>query len=180
MPVRFKARLVAQGFAQKYGLDHRETFAPTLRYESLRTLLAVVAVHDLHLNQMDIVAAYSEGDVEEELYMRVPECIDMPEKVCRLRKGLYGLKQAGRNWHRVPRSTLTNAGFEATSADLSMFYHQAKRIVIALYIDDLRLAGPVINDTIWAKGQLQLRHQAKDLGEAAICLGKQIKRDCSK
>ena len=100
---KFKARLVAQGFSQIHGVDYEETFAPTVRRESLRIFLALTAAYDLELHQIDVVAAYLSKELNhEEIYMRVPQEVsvrDNPEgfkMVCRLRRGLYELKQSGR------------------------------------------------------------------------------------
>lgn len=68
---KYKARLCARGFSQQYGVDYEETFAPTLRFESLRMLLAMSAVHDLEVEQMDVNNAYLVGDLLEKIYMKV-------------------------------------------------------------------------------------------------------------
>jgi hypothetical protein len=93
LPKRFKARLVAQGFRQRPGMDYDETFAPTFQYDSLRVLLALAAVYDLELHQLDVVSAYLAGELDEEVYMRVPSGVHAPGQVCYLQKGIYGLKQ---------------------------------------------------------------------------------------
>src|ERR1700740_158467 len=93
---RFKARLVAQGFSQRPGLDYVEIFAPTFRPASLRLILAIAAIEDLHLHSLDISNAFLNGDLEEEIYMKQPEGFHQGENndVCHLLKPLYGLKQA--------------------------------------------------------------------------------------
>ena len=94
----FKARLVARGFSQQYGIDYKETFSPTLQFDSLRMLLAIAAHEDLHIHQMDIVSAYFTGELKEEIYMQPPESLPysgLGKMACRLVKGLYGLKQSG-------------------------------------------------------------------------------------
>ena len=95
----FKARLVAQGFTQKYGDDYDETFCPVVRLESLRTMLALAVQHDLELHQVDVTTAFLNGTLEEEVFMKQPEGFIVPgsEKlVCRLKKSIYGLKQSPR------------------------------------------------------------------------------------
>jgi hypothetical protein len=96
---RYKARLVARGFTQDKGVDYHETFALTMRVISIRTLLALATYNDWEVEQLDMVTAFLEADIEEEIYMRKPEgfChtdINGEERVCLLKKSLYGLKQA--------------------------------------------------------------------------------------
>lgn len=96
---RYKARLVAKGYSQRSGFDYTETFAPTVRMATIRTILALSAVEDLHLRSIDISHAFINGDLEEEIYMEQPEGyhFEEPGDVLRLCKSLYGLKQAGRS-----------------------------------------------------------------------------------
>jgi hypothetical protein len=92
---RYKARLVAKGYAQEYGIDYEETFAPVARITSVRSLLAIAAVHQWPLFQMDVKNVFLNGDLTEEVYMQAPPGYsDCPDKVCLLRRALYGLKQA--------------------------------------------------------------------------------------
>ena len=111
--VRYKARLVIQGFGQKFGIDFFDTFAPVARMSSIRLVLAIAAVLDLILHQLDIVTAFLEADVEEVIIMSQPEGFvevgpNGERMVCRLRKSLYGLKQAPRNWNKELDSFLRN------------------------------------------------------------------------
>jgi hypothetical protein len=97
---RYKVRLVARGFSQQYGIDYYEIFAPVVRIESLRILLAIAVREDLKVHQMDVVTAYLAGELEEEIYMEPPAGLsNSAQKVYKLRKGLYGLKQSARVWN---------------------------------------------------------------------------------
>ena len=94
---RFKGRLVAKGYSQKHGIDYDETFSPVVRFPSIRVLLAYAVQNKMIVHQMDAVTAFLNGELEEEIYMRQPEGYVMPGKehmVCKLKKSLYGLKQA--------------------------------------------------------------------------------------
>lgn len=94
---KFKARLVARGFIQQYGVDYFETFAPIVRLESLRVLLATAVIRGLEVHQMDAVSAYLLSELTEDAYMLPPEGLDVPKgKVLKLRKCMPGLKQLGR------------------------------------------------------------------------------------
>ncbi|KAL4376734.1 hypothetical protein GQ457_02G021410 [Hibiscus cannabinus] len=98
---RYKARLIAKGFTQREGIDYTETFNPVSKKDSLRIVLALVAQFDLELQQMDVKTAFLNGDLEEEVYMKQPEGFfssDGENLVCKLKKSIYGLKQASRQW----------------------------------------------------------------------------------
>lgn len=100
---RYKARLCARGFMQREGIDYTDTYAPVVRYDSLRVLLAIIATENLEVAQFDVVTAFLNGDLEEEVFMEVPEGYKIKnlkkqsiEKnasvVCKLKRSLYGLK----------------------------------------------------------------------------------------
>ena len=96
---RHKARLVAQGFSQKFGLDYDETFCPVIRFESFRALIALAAQNGLILHQMDVTTAFLNGELEEVVFMKQPEGFVVQGQehlVCRLKKSIYGLKQSPR------------------------------------------------------------------------------------
>ncbi len=98
---KYRARLVTRGFQQKEGIDYHETYAPVVKFTTLRMFLSLVAHLDLHCHQMDVKTAFLNGDLEQDVYMEQPEgCIDpeRPDYVCKLEKALYGLKQAPRQW----------------------------------------------------------------------------------
>jgi hypothetical protein len=99
---RYKARLVAQGFTQQQGFDYEETFAPVMKLTTLRILVAVAAAKDYSIKQLDVSTAYLHSEVDEEIYMRQPPGFQVKgnkgqDLYCRLRRSIYGLKQAGRN-----------------------------------------------------------------------------------
>ncbi|CAM8965253.1 unnamed protein product [Rhodiola kirilowii] len=94
---KFKARLVIQGFRQKFGLDYFHTYAPVARISTIRLLIALASIHNFLVHQMDVKTAFLNGDLEEEIYMKQPEgfvVTGQEHKVCKIVKSLYGLKQA--------------------------------------------------------------------------------------
>ncbi|WVZ93452.1 hypothetical protein U9M48_039430 [Paspalum notatum var. saurae] len=113
MVVRNKARLVAQGFYQKEGIDYEETFAPVARLEAIRILLAFAASKGFKLQQMDVKSTFLNGFIEEEVYVRQPpgfESARFPDRVSKLRKALYGPKQAPRAWYARLKSFCSSPG----------------------------------------------------------------------
>ncbi|KAE8237556.1 hypothetical protein A4X06_0g9194, partial [Tilletia controversa] len=115
---RYKARLVAQGFSQVPGRDYTETYAPTARMDTVRLVLTICAQHDLIVHQMDVVVAYLQGHLKDEIYMRLPP--EYAERagavgnnlVLKLLRPLYGLKQAGKVWNDKLHSILMARGFK--------------------------------------------------------------------
>ena len=96
---RYKARLVTKGYTQKEGIDYKETFFPVSSKDSFRTIMALMAHFDLELHQMDVKTAFLNGDIDETIYMVQPENFvsrDTKKMVCKLKKSIYGLKQASR------------------------------------------------------------------------------------
>ena len=100
---RYKARRVAKGFAQRKGKEYDEIFVSVVRHTCIRILLAIVAIHDLELEQLDVKTAFLHGDLDEDIYMVQPEGFVVDGKsnlVCKLKKSLYGLKQSPRQWYK--------------------------------------------------------------------------------
>jgi len=140
----FKSRVVAQGFSQVEGVDFNETFAPTLRYTTLRTLLALASIMGYALGHLDVSTAYLYGELDEEIYMEQPKGYEKygpnGEKLyCRLRKSLYGLKQAGRNWNILLDEFMKSFGFRRSEVDpcLYIFEQGSEYLAVAIYVDDL-------------------------------------------
>ena len=99
---RYKAKLVVKGLAKKKGIEFYEMFYPIVKMNSIRTILSLVTVEDLHIEQLDVKTTFLHGDLEEEIYMQHPQGYEVKGKedlVCRLKKSLYGLKQAARKWY---------------------------------------------------------------------------------
>lgn len=160
---RCKARLVAQGFKQKYGVDYQETYSPTLRADSLRILLADAAFRDWEFHQVDVKTAYLEGDLTEEIYMKSPEGMSATNYV-RINKALYGLKQFGRAWNQKLDAKLSSLKFRRSASDDCIYINSKKIIVIGVYVDDLIKCGKIINEVVEIKTKLASLFPVKDLG----------------
>ena len=112
--VRYKARLVAKAFTQKEDIDYNETFSPISSNDSFRIIMALVAHYDLKLHQMDVKTVFLNGNIDETIYMVQPENFesnDSKQLVCRLKRSIYGLKQASRQWYRKFDQVITSFGF---------------------------------------------------------------------
>lgn len=111
--VRHKARLVAKGYTQRQGVDYNETYAPVVRYTSVRFLIALSVQRGLKIHQMDAITAFLQGDLSEEIYLEQPEGFeDNTGRVCKLNRAIYGLKQAGRQWSNKLNEKLQSFGLE--------------------------------------------------------------------
>ncbi|GKB05412.1 zinc finger, CCHC-type containing protein, partial [Tanacetum coccineum] len=179
---KFKARLVIQGFRQKEGIDYFDTYAPVARITTIRLLLALAAIHNLVIHQMDVKTTFLNGDLDEEVYMKQPEGFVMPgneHKVCQLVKSLYGLKQAPKQWHQKFDEVVLSSGFLLNQSDkcvYSKFDSSGKGVIICLYVDDMLIFGTDQNQVDKTKKFLSSKFSMKDMGEADVILGIKIKR----
>jgi hypothetical protein len=177
---RYKARLVAKGFTQKEGIDYHETFSPVSKKDSFRIIMALVAHLDLELHQMDVKTAFLNGDLEEEVYMKQPEGFDdNSQKACKLRKSIYGLKQASRQWYIKFHKVITSYGFIENLVDQCIYLKVSgsKVIFLVLYVDDILLASNDLGLLHETKRFLSQNFEMKDLGEASYVIGIEIHRD---
>ena len=173
---RFKGRLVAQGHTQKYGIDYEETFAPVAHYSSIRTILAYAVEKRMKIHQMDVITAFLNGDLNEDIYMEQPPGYVQEGKeklVCKLKKSLYGLKQSPRCWNEKLTQHVKSLGFEESGADPCIFTRRKNQKVeiIAIYVDDLIAITETDEEMRRLKKSLTSTFKMKDLGELYYCLG---------
>jgi hypothetical protein len=142
---RYKVHLVALGYKQEYGVDYEETFAPVAKMTTVRTILAIAASQSWPLHQMDVKNAFLHGDLQEEIYMKLPSGMttSFPYDVCKLRRSLYGLKQAPRAWFEKFRNTLLSFHFTQSQYDSSLFFHMSVSgiVLLLVYVDDIIIIG---------------------------------------
>jgi hypothetical protein len=143
---RFKARLVAKGFMQREGIDYNETFSSVSCKDSSRIIMALVAHYDLELHQMDVKTSFLNGDLEKNAYIAQPKGFFMEEKErmgCRLKKSIYGLKQASRQWYLKFDKMIRKFGFKENIEDNCVYakFKNGKYIFLILYVDDILLAS---------------------------------------
>lgn len=177
---RRKSRLVACGNRQVEGDDYEETFAPVVKMCTVRGLLGIAAAKGWEVHQMDVHNAFLHGDLEEEVYMKLPPGFTHsdPKKVCRLRKAIYGLKQAPRCWYAKLSNALIEFGCLQSYEDYSLFMYTKgqKEVHVLVYVDDLVIAS---NDFVLLdqfKEYLSKCFRMKDLGELKYFLGIEVAR----
>jgi transposase InsO family protein len=183
---RYRARLVAKGFTQIPGVDFDETFSPVARFESLRMLLALATLEDWHIHQMDVKSVFLNGVLDEEIFMEQPQgfiTTGSETQVCHLRKAIYGLKQASRQWNLQFHGVLTGLGFKQTYADAGIYVcHQQEGdgpLFIILYVDDITILGASLQAVQRLKSDLSACYEMSDLGEIESYLGICITHDRS-
>ena len=173
-----KARLVAQGFSQIYGMDYDETFCPVVRPESVRTVIAFAAKNKMNLHQMDVSTAFLNGVLEEEVYMKPPEGFVKPGEenlVCRLKKSIYGLKQSPRCWNTALDKHLKHIGLKQSSADPCLYIAEGgEKVIIAVYVDDILIATETKHTLQHIKDRITKEFEVKDLGPLSSFLGVKV------
>jgi hypothetical protein len=175
---RYKARFVAKGFLQRYGRDYDEVFAPTCSPVTLRVLLSIAAQQDLEIEQLDIKTAFLNGELPGEVYMRCPPGFESKNKVWRLHKAIYGLKQAALTWYDTMKKSLLAKGFSVGDSDPCLFMAELEgsKVLMVVHVDDcLIVAAP--SAMAATKRIINSLYEMKDLGPAHCFLGLEIVRD---
>src|SRR3954447_3450750 len=181
----YKARLVAKGFRQIQGIDYDENFSLVAKLKSVRILLAIAAYYGYEIWQMDVKTVFLNGDIDEELYMMQPKGFVDPKdsnKVCKLQRSIYGLKQASRSWNQCFDKVIKSFGFIQTYGEACICKKVSGSSVafLILYVDDIFLIGNDVDLLNSVKDYLNNSFSMKDLGEASYILGIKIYRDRSR
>ncbi|CAI7872403.1 unnamed protein product [Closterium sp. NIES-53] len=182
-PPAFKARYIARGFSQRQEVDYFQTFSPTPKMTTLRVLLHVAAQRDYKLHSLDFSTAFLQGSLHEEIWLRRPPGFTglFPAGTqWSLRRPVYGLRQAPREWHNTLRTTLAALGFAPSIADPLLFLRTDTSLppfYVLVYVDDLVFAIGDTKALTLVKSELQKRHTCTDLGELRSYLVLQIIRD---
>ena len=179
---KYKARLVARGFTQIYGMDYFETYSPVAKLTSFRTILTLAAREDWDIDSFDFDGAYLNGELgeNEDIYMKNPPSYDEDDSTMKhLKKSLYGLKQAGRKWYDTLKRTLADLGFRVSTADPGVFHRRIgdHPIIIAVHVDDCAITSSSPQLLRDCKRKINERHSITDLGPIHWLLGIKITRD---
>ena len=204
---RREARIVARGFAQRPGVHFNQTFAPVARLGSIRLLVALAAEYGMSIRQFDVTTAYLNGVIEEEVFMETPNFLaealeniiqternsskigirakrmqkdlESGDKVCLLKKSLYGLRQTGRSWHVKLDGVLKRLGATPSNADPCVYYlgQEEEILIIAIYVDDILVASRNLKKIAKFKEEILKEFDIRDLGEPKYCLGIEFSRD---
>lgn len=181
---KFKCRLVADGNTQRWGIDFDKVFSTVAKLSTLRLILTIAAALDYDLSSVDIRQAYLQASLSEDLYMMVPP--GMPDKdadgdplVAKLKRSLYGLKQAGREWHTLFSATLRNWGFTQSAIDTCMFVMRRGESVIWLvvWVDDCIIVSNDPSLRAEFVEYLSTVHPTEDKGELQWVLQVRVIRD---
>ncbi|CAI7826053.1 unnamed protein product [Closterium sp. NIES-54] len=182
-PPVFKARYVARGFSQRQGVDFFHTFSPNPMMTNLQVLLHVAAQRDYELHSLVFSTAFLQGSLHEEIWLRRPRGFtgSFPSGTqWSLRRPIYGLRQAPREWHDTLRTTLAALGFALSTADPSLFLRTDTTLppfYVLVYVDNLVFSTVDTEALAHVKLELQKRHTCTNLGELTSYLGLRITRD---
>jgi hypothetical protein len=180
-PPRLKARLVARGFEQRFGIDFKETFAPVVKWSTICALTAYAAQLNHEIHHLDVKTAFLYGLIKEEVFMQQPQGYEIPGQpplVCQLNRALYGLRQSPRMWYERINTFLLSLGMTRSSCDHNMYYigEGTKKIILVLYVDDLFITGGDHTTVTWLKSALHRQFDMTDLGPVTRYLGVEFQR----
>jgi Reverse transcriptase (RNA-dependent DNA polymerase) len=177
---KYKACLVARGFTQIYGINYYNTYSPVTRLTSFCLILAIAACNNWEVEAFNFNSAYLNGklNVNEEIYMQelLGYETETGDKVKRLLKALYRLKQASCKWYDLLYGVLMDLGFHVARVDPGVFITQIGDSVLLLVvlIDNCAMTGSSAKLIVIYKGKLHQRYALMDLGPVNWLLGIQI------
>nr|GEW46083.1 retrotransposon protein, putative, Ty1-copia subclass [Tanacetum cinerariifolium] len=181
----YKARLVAKGYTQTPGIDYEETFSPVADIIAIRILIAIDVYYDYEIWQIDVKTSFLNVYLNEEVYIEQPECFvnqKYPNRVCKLKRSIYGLKQASRQWNKRFDDEIKKFGFTQNYDEPCVYLKASGSNItfLILYVDDILIMGNNIPMLQGVKSYLGRCFAMKDLGEAAYIIRIKIYRDRSR
>ena len=180
---RYKARLCARGFTQRPGIDYSEVFSPVAQRESIRIFLSVCAANAMPVHLLDVTTAFLNPPVEELLFMEPPPTLQLgPDKVLKLNKSLYGLKQASRCWSDCLADWFEQDGFKRSLSDPCIFTKRNgthDTIMAAVWVDDIIFAASGSSLIEEFVSSISSTFKLKYYGRISHCLGMRIRQSPS-
>ena len=177
--IRNKARLVYKGYAQIEGLDFDETFVPVARLEAIRMFLAYACHKRFKVYQMDVESAFLNGDLSEEVYMEQPEGFKLsnnPDLVCKLKKVLYGFKQAPHAWYHRLDTYLKEKGFKRGTFDKNLYIKTKDNdlLIMLVYVYEIIFGCNKDSLVQWFASAMESKFEMSMIGELSFFLSLQI------
>ncbi|SOV08005.1 uncharacterized protein UDID_17259 [Ustilago sp. UG-2017a] len=180
IPTKFKARLVAWGFTQREGIDYTEVFAPVAPIQSIQGVLAMATVRDWEVDCVDVKQAYLNSTLHHSIFLKPPLGMKVtPGKALKLMKGLYGLKQSGREWNMELDSHLRKIGFYCMPSAPCLYSRGTgdSMTIITAYVDDMLITSPSRTEVSRTKDEIMAKWGTEDKGPVKEFLGVRIDRD---
>ena len=183
--LKYKARLVCQGFRQRYGIDYLDVYAPVVKYASIRILLALSAFFGWLIHQMDVSTAFLNGIIRVKLFCSPPPGYKLPNgKILQLLKALYGTKQGARVWNialddfLVKELSFLKCPYEACIYIKRTFTSSKLKgtLILAIFVDDILVISKNILLVEWFKNKISSKFKMTDQGELEFFLGMQVQR----
>lgn len=178
--MKYKARVVAQGFSQKYGQDYDEVFAPVVKPTTIRILLNIASKENMEVIHYDFKTAFLNATLNEEIYMKPPDGMknEVTNGVCKLNKSIYGLKQAAKLWNNTIDDLLKQLGFKAGEMDSCLYYKDEKeKMYVLVYVDDILIACKNLDLIKEVEHEIKTRYNIDCLGNIKYYLGIEIIKD---
>ncbi|MBW0527614.1 hypothetical protein O181_067329 [Austropuccinia psidii MF-1] len=178
--IEHKARLCAQGFTQTFGVDFEKTYSPTGRLNSLRVLIAFATTNRLLFHQIDVKSVFLNAPLSETVFLSIPQGVNLDRrKSClRLKKAIYGLKQAPLSWYQCLKEWLVKVGFFSCTLDPCVFFRSSPSALwLYVHVDDIAIFGKEVETF---KAEISSEFDIKDLGKADLMLGIKVTqaKDC--
>ncbi|KAG3032285.1 hypothetical protein PC121_g24407 [Phytophthora cactorum] len=172
---KYKARLVAKDFKQKYGIDYTDTFSPVVKYVTLRMVITLAKYYGWPLDQLDVVTAFLYGIMKELVFCVVPESVDLDGDFdcLELVKAIYGLKQASRVWNETFDEFVCSIGFQVSTFDPCLYieFVDGHCVLVLVYVDDVLITGSSPELISRTTNDLKTRFEMTDSGKCVFVLG---------
>ena len=175
--VKYKARLVAQGYTQTEGIDYLETFSPVVNITTIFVCLTYAIHNNYFIHQVDFNSAYLNAELQETIFMRPPkefEYDDFKGKILKLNRTIYGLKQSGREWYSLLSETLLKLDWHQSSTIPCLFTRKnssSNLQILLVYVDDVLIMTKFEKEAGKIKEELKNQFPLKDLNSAKYILG---------